>query len=338
MAKKALQVEIWPFRSADSDPRTHFWYKDEKAFKRLCDNLPWERKPVNDNGLGFPVPCQACQDLYVEDVVYGRGLLLIRSEIPFVASIRSTQQQRIAEKSIDSAYNGVYTRYNECTPHYTESECSLEALVMPKVTMTFFAKFCTSSIKTQQRMVADSRQQEGDTRLIRARDYYGPIRNVIQRTHIANHDLDQFRDSMLPLLEKPKMRESQRTRFLMLGSAYVAYWKNWDAVPFEAKRCEIQIAELTIIVNPELRIRTSYGDDHVVKLWFNASPPSRQMREVLSHLMNVARVQEDWPHSWQTGILDIERKLMLPSLSTNDTFGVGLAGQAAAYLEMRGHN
>ena len=208
---------------------------------------------------------------------------------------------------------------------------------MPTVTMTFFAKFCDAGINAQQRMVRDRRQQIADSKLIRSRDYYGRLREAVCRTHIGTQDVDAVRDVLVaPMLLSERMRKGQRERFQLLGDAYLEFWNRWyaDAVPFAAERGHVDIAGLTVRVNPELRIHTSYGDDHVVKIWFNAPTISRSARLTMSYLMNRAKEAEGWPSAWRMGLLDVERKALLPAIDTDDNFELGLSGQAAAFLEI----
>lgn len=204
---------------------------------------------------------------------------------------------------------------------------------MPKVSMTFFAKFCTASVNKQQQMIRDQRVQLADPSLIASRDYYGRLRNSILHTHVRTRELESFADALPPLLNQ-NLIASKRERFRLLGEAYVDFWGGLDATPFSAERGEINIAGLTITINPEVRILSSYGDEQIVKLRFNAPRISRQERLTQSHLMNRAKAELGWPRTWQMGIFDVERKAILPALDTDDDFALGIIGQAAAYMQM----
>lgn len=326
------QIEIWPITGTGYDPRTHLWFNCQGILKRICDDAQWETQPPPENQLGFQIPCMACQEVYVQDAVHGHGLLRISYAQP--PTMVDDNYLLTGTKRVPTLDRGVHIRYDEGTPHNKD----LGWCQMLEVGMMMFAKFCTSSISRQQRIVADQLQQEGDSRFVFARDYYGLLRNTILRTHVDNQNLDSFyRDGLPALLSNSRVRTKQSPRFQVLGEAYHQFWSDCDGKPSRGPRGVVKIAELGIIVNPEVTIRTGYGDDQVVKLWFNALPPSKQVREILSYLMNEAKAEYGWPTTWQMCIYDVERKRILPPLPTRDTFAVGLAGQAAAYLEMRRH-
>ena len=82
-------IEIWAGKSAGLDPRSHFWVSSGVALKRLCDGLDWREGSLHNHGLGFHVPCSACNDLFVADAVYGRQVFRIRSGLPCPHSSQS---------------------------------------------------------------------------------------------------------------------------------------------------------------------------------------------------------------------------------------------------------
>ena len=107
-----------------------------------------------------------------------------------------------------------------------------------------------------------------------------------------------------------------------------------DAAPFPGESSKVIIGELTVRVNLELRIHASYGDDQLVRLWFPVPPPSRATRQTFSYIMDLAKQKEGWPLEWHMGILDIDRKAVLPNLETSSAFQDGVKQQAATYMEM----
>ena len=220
------------------------------------------------------------------------------------------------------------------SPHIDGNALSLQVDKMPKASMNFFAKFCAAGISTKQRMVRDQRLQLADPRLIASRDYYGRLRNSILQTHVRTQDLEVFADALPPLLGQKLRDDGQRNRFKLLGEAYLDFWGGLDAKPFTAQRGHVDIAGLTITVNPEVRIRTAHGDEQAVKLRFNAKAISQQERLTMSYLMNRAKAEEGWPRTLQMGIYDVERKVILPAPVPSDDFELGLIGQAAAYIHM----
>ena len=109
---------------------------------------------------------------------------------------------------------------------------------------------------------------------------------------------------------------------------------NKDATYFSVLPVDVAIGDLTINVNPEIGMRSN-GDDQVLKLWFNAVRPSRQTRQVIGHLMNLAKAQSNgWQPRWHTGLWDIRRRnVPLPVGQARD-FELGLDGQAAAFMRI----
>ena len=203
---------------------------------------------------------------------------------------------------------------------------------MPKITMTQFANFCIAKPNGRRRIVHDQRELGEHPEWIRSRDFYGPLRDAIKRTHVANQDLNIFRDA-LPALMHQRLGDNQRARFQLLGEAYLDLWGGWDATPFPGQRAEVDIAGLTVIVNPDVRIRTDDDDDLLVKLWFNPGPPPGPKMQTLSYLMNLAKEIQGWPRTRQMGILDVERKALLPAVETDSDFAASVDGHAEAYME-----
>ena len=204
---------------------------------------------------------------------------------------------------------------------------------MPKVSMAFWAQFCNAHVQKQQQMVREQHRQAADPNAPH-RDFYGRMRNCVIRGHIATQDLIAYDDTFEQLLKLDLRDPKKIPRFRCVGTAYMEFWRHLDATPFPGERGTVNIGDLTIVVNPELRIHTSYGDDQVVKLWFKALKPSRGTRQTLSYVMALAQEKEGWPPEWHMGLLDIERKTVLPSLATSTGFQEGVKQHAAAFVEM----
>ena len=204
---------------------------------------------------------------------------------------------------------------------------------MPSISMSTFAQFCNAKVMKQQDIVAAQRFAAADPKLVRIHDFYGRLRNTIVRWHISTQDLSVFDDAYQKLWGQ-NLPTLKRSHYSRARDAYMEFWRNLDATPFRVTRATVNIGDLTVIVNPELRIRTSYGVDMVVKLRFNAKPPPSSTRQTYSYLMELAKDSAEWEHEWQTGIMDIERRIVLPSLATSAAFQIGIERHAATYAEM----
>ena len=314
---------LWSGRSIGSDPRAHAWFDTGENLLRLCDGVTWAGAP-EDVGLGYCVPCRACALAYAEDQVHGRAILRYGTSFPRDYASDSYTVVPSAE---------VQTGMIESASQWEAKLGQPGANPMPKTTMTRFADFCTTTPNRQRRIVSDERELAEHPEWIRSRDFYGPLRDAIKRTHVANQDLEVFRDS-LPALMHQRMRDNQRARFLPLGQAYLDLWGGWDATPFPGQRAEVNLAGLTVIVNPDLRIRTHAGEDILVKLRFSLQPLPPTNAATISYLMHLAKETQGWPQTWQMGILDIERGTLLPAVTVGLDFAAFVNGHAETYMEM----
>ena len=50
--------------------------------------------------------------------------------------------------------------------------------------------------------------------------------------------------------------------------------------------------------------------------------------------MDLPKQQEGWPLEWHMGILDIDRKTVLPNLATSYAFKEGVRRHAVEYMQM----
>ena len=202
---------------------------------------------------------------------------------------------------------------------------------MPRVPMSMFAKFYEVRPAEQVSIVREIRARlNAPDRYIR-RDYYGPLRQVIRQTHWTTGDIGTFENALPPLLD---VQTRKKDHYRDLGRSYIDFWMNKDATYFSVLPVDVAIGDLTINVNPEIGMRSN-GDDQVLKLWFNAVRPSRQTRQVIGHLMNLAKAQSNgWQPRWHTGLWDIRRRnVPLPVGQARD-FELGLDGQAAAFMRI----
>ena len=204
---------------------------------------------------------------------------------------------------------------------------------MPSVPMSTFARFCNAKVMKQQDIVASKRRADADPQLIRRHDFYGRLRHTIVYFHLSTQDLSAFEDAYQKLWERC-LTPLKRFHYSRAKDAYTEFWRNRDATPFRMKRATINIGDLTVIVNPELRIHTSYGIDMVTKLRFDVNPPTKYIRQTYSYLMELAKDSAEWAHEWHTGILDIERRTVLASLATNAGVQGAIERHAATYVDM----
>ena len=307
-----MMVPIWA-QAQGHDPRSHFWVDDGRITQRLCDGFEWqETPPREDSAFDYPIPCSACVELYAKDATIGTQRFLFQAGKP-------------AQKEGATHYNGY-------PPTQSEEDSFSQVYPMIKATMTTFVQFCNAKMQKKQEIVRDQRVLAADPRLINYRDFYGPLRRAIIKSHLRTQDNDCLRDSLLALQGQPKLRDSQRTQFQRVGHAYTELWESWDATPFEGVRCSVVVGDLTIAVNPEIRAVTQYGDTHILKLHYKAAQIPRSARLITSYLLNRVKETENWPRDWLVGILDIERRTILPAIETESSFALALEGEAAAYV------
>ena len=200
--------------------------------------------------------------------------------------------------------------------------------------MTQFAKFYEVRPADQVRIVRDIRTQlaNPDDNYM-ARNFYGFLLRQLRQTHWATGDLRDFAEaleSFVSALEDQRKHQS----YLAIGEAYIEYWNRRSGELFQIPSVSVDINGLTIGVRPEVGIRI--GRDHeVLKLWFNAKSPSRQARQIILHIMDMARSSsQEWRNSWNIGIWDVRRQEVPPPIRTARDFELGLAGQVAAFLQI----
>ncbi len=307
------EILIWPAR--DSGPVIHFWFEQDCFHRRVCDGEYWaatQRTRLSD----MAVPCRICKDLYLQDVLHGRKVLtLALSE--FTPHNMDIYPYYGVEKSISR----VDTRERGMP-------------VMPRISMTQFAKFYEVRPADQVRIVRDIRMQiaNPDDNYM-ARNFYGFLLQELRRTHFATGDIRYFEDNLETFVNGLQDKRKHQA-YLAIGEAYVEWWNQRSGELFEVPSVGVEVDGLTIGVRPEVGIRNG-RDFEVLKLWFNASKPSRQTRQIILHLMGMARVlSQEWPSSWNVGIWDVRRQEIPPPIRTARDFELGLAGQVAAFMQI----
>ena len=308
------EIAIWHETDLNSSV-THFWVQ-QNGYRRICDNRLLEDAESIERGQPVsPIPCRMCKSLYLEDVLYGKQVLRISADLPLL------------KRRVNAPYNDVYA------PDYGGSMFLLEGAV-PKIPMSSFAKFYEVRPAEQVRIVRDIRMRLLDPERYMARDYYGPLRNLLRSTHWVTGNIEDFADALEPFLENQKF-DDRKVHYRRLGESYVTYWRNVDGAHFAIPSTDVTISGLTVAVRPEVGLRTEGGDYQALKLWFNSDRPTRQARQIMVYLMNRAKEQsEKWDGRWYSGIWDIRRHNVLPPIRPARDLELGLTGQIAAFLHI----
>ena len=286
-------IDLWRLRPRGPDPRAHLWFHGpDRTLKRICDGAGWRENPENESPLGSEPMCGACTDMFTQDRLHGREALGVRSS------------RRIVTRR---AYGyGGYPSYNGGTPR---------SKPMPTIPMHTFAKFCAARKSAQlKKIVHDCWEQDRNPQYIFWRDYYGPLRRAIEKYHLQTGDLAAF-DSVIPRLPEHYKLADRKAAIQMVGRAYSDYCRKQDFEPFRVQRAEVELADVSVRVNPELGIRTDVADEYVVKMWFNAPEISRQVREIFSFLMHRAQDLGTWSPAFLLAVWDVRRHRLLPSIN-----------------------
>ena len=312
-------IPIWTGRSGGLDPTGHYWLDAGGFSERLCDGEPRGVQP-DRSSPDILAPCGSCQDLYLEDVLYGRKAFVLLADPP----------------EFDTKKNGVYTHKNMVYTPENGVYVEPKEVQMPRVSFGMFSRFYDERPAGQVRVVRDIRSRVADPKRYIQRDLYGPLRNTLRWTHWATGDIMTFENALPPFLAKQK-KEFRRKHYEDIGQDYIAFWKAQDAMYFEIPAVDIEIGGLTIGVNPEVGLRTLY-DYRVLKLWFNATKPTIRTRQVMEYLMGRAKQESDaWSDQWEAGIWDVRRQsIPLPRRIPQD-FEIGVVGQVAAFLRIWTH-
>ena len=308
------EIDIWSETDINSSV-THFCFQRD-GYRRICDNhLLEDAESIEREQPVSPIPCRMCKSLYLEDVLYGKQVLRISADPPLLK-------------------RGVVAPYNDMHPLYYGVSASLLGVSMPKIPMSSFAKFYEVRPAEQVRIVRDIRTRLLDPERYMARDYYGPLRNLLRKTHWATGEIEDFEGALDPFLESQRFND-RKDHYERLGKAYVAYWRNVDGAHFAIPPIDVTISDLTIAVRPELGLQTEGGDYQALKVWFNSDRPSRQARQIMVYLMDRANEQsEKWSSRWYSGIWDIRRQNVLPPMQPARDLELGLTGQIAAFLHI----
>ncbi len=262
------------------------------------------------------IPCRNCKEVYLEDVLYGRKVL------------------SLSLSDLNHNYGVATPNYGVYTIEHRISNQEKRVPIMPRISMAQFARFYEVRPAAQVGIVREIRMQLANPyKDYMGRNFYGFLLQELRRTHWATRDIRDFEDALHSLVSGlTDQRKCQP--YLAIGEAYIEYWKKRAGELLPVHPVSVDINGLTIGVRPEVCIRT--GQDYeVLKLWLNANRPSRQSRQIIIHLMDMARSSsQEWSDSWNVGIWDVRRQEIPPPIRTARDFELGLAAQVAAFLQI----
>ena len=203
------------------------------------------------------------------------------------------------------------------------------------VRMVQFVRFYEARPAEQPRVVREIRSQiASDWRESQKRNFYGRLSMEMRRCHWETDDLQTLKDRLASPSFIGGLPVRKQRAYQTILNVYVDYMERRGGSLFRVPRVSLNIGGLTVVVNPEFGIRTGL-DNETLKLWFNLEPPSRQARQVLLHLMHLARLQSgEWQDSWNVGIFDVRRGTVLPPIRvrSTDDLQLSLEAQASAFL------
>lgn len=316
--KPVAAIPVWSGVSDNQlDPRIHYWYKVTGGqIRRICDDF------VSSSGIQEPaptqplIPCKPCQDLYVQDIAFGRHVLEQSPRLTINPPENTTNSMVYSSKSLVS----------------TMEVGELDMLEHPRIGMATFARFYDASASEKTRLVREARGFLIDREHYTHRAYYYALLNTLSHTHWYTKDIADFeneRDAMLAHVSTPHRVENYRK----VSEAYISFWhKQQDAQFFRIPVAEIEIAGLTILINPEVGLRR-HGDELVLKLWLSALPPKRSYRQAVQYLMEQAQ-RQGWQQHSEPALWDVRREEIMPHVRTPRDFAMNILGQAAAFRQM----
>ena len=322
-------IMCWAERPPGPDPTVHFWteHPDGERY-RLCDGDAWPnlltvepaRSTASEDEEPY-VPCSACQETYLADVLNGRKLLNI---LPFPPS------QDTGSYTIKNAGYAIQNRVYP--PNHMVSLSSTGGQNMPRIPLSLFANFYEARPAAQVSIVRDIRTRMLNPKEYRRRDYYMGLRNFLEKSHWLPRSIDPFKNGLNYFLADEK--GDKRDLFRKLAGQYMSFWDDARGDYFYVPPVDVEMGELVVMVRPEVGL-LSHGDRMALKIWFNMKAPTRQTRQLVHHFMERARDESDqWSNGWNVGLLDIPRKRIPPPVRPAKDFQLGLTGQVAAFLQI----
>ncbi len=315
--KTSSLIPVWSGLAIDQrDLRTHFWYESAQGKKRrLCDDLESSGDVQSLDPATPFLPCKSCQDLYVQDLVMGKRVL---EYSPLPATNPSASP--IASMVYSNEIGGYPTEY-----------MSNGMLERPAIGMATFARFYDAPASEKVRIVRDARTYWIDPDGYRQRDYYWALRNTLSHTHWNTNDLSDFENAFEEMLSR-QVKPDRKENYQEVGQAYLRFWtKQRDAQFFKVPPGSIEIAGLTVLINPEVGMRRP-GDVLALKLWLSAPVPKRSFRQAIQYLMSEAQFR-GWQKDLTPALWDVRREEIMPPVKVPRDFDLVIKGQAAAFKQ-----
>lgn len=316
-SRRKNSILMWPGQPTGSDHLTHFWAAIADALHRLCDGASWPEGRSNATvyDAGFSIPCRACKEIYLQDLLSGRRVLEFSPDPLPLTNGASTPKIGAGTPNI-----GV--------PH------SDRVSAMPRVPMSTFARFYAARGAGQLAVVERARLQLKSPD-VTGGGFYSPLRQFLSATHWNTGSIESLEDVRGRFLVG--QRANKVPHFTNIIINYLELWKRRGAEFFVVDRYDYDFDGLTIRVNPEVGMRNDEGE-RVLKLWFDAPRLPRQIRQISEYLMAQAQlVSPDWDSGWQCGMWDIRRKNTPIPLPVPQSMDAIVGAQVAAFLGIWNH-
>ena len=211
-----------------------------------------------------------------------------------------------------------------------QSELFPQEIVLPKVSMTSFARFVAAPVTQKAKIVRELHTAKHLTSQDRFAPFYGHLVNTLRATHWTTRQIRTFEDAIEGFLRKVS-HSVKRSRYQLLSEAYINFWVRHSASYVPIGRAEVDIGGLIIVVNPEIGMQVG-NDTQVLKIWLNSPEPSKMHREVISYLMEITSVEHStWPDQWPRGMWDVQRGRILQNPRPAADFELAIAGQKAHF-------
>ena len=329
----ADNIEVWASRASGPDPRIHYWFKKGQVVRKLCDSVEWGGHPEDENGLGFTVLCRMCVAMKVEDALHGRDMLVARYVLP---PDHPCHDSDVKARSLFFGKSGIHKNSRSGT---AKGVVASERNPMPRISMRQFVEYYFADAQRKRTFVSNQQKLEVQRAEERTRphDYYWWFRHTVTQAHIKTQDLDCFKDALAKLVDQTSVAH-RKERFRELGSCYIEIWEGLDASPATMPRARVEVAGLTIGINPNLRINHASGATDVLRMWFADDPILIDERQVMSNLLHMAKETYDWPTPWRIGFLDVRNKSRDFADALDLDVAAAIESQAAQYVEMWGRN
>ena len=210
-----------------------------------------------------------------------------------------------------------------------------------QVTMFKFAEFCVGSSSDRNQII--SRRESGRRRRERQRargdvasgggGYYSGLLKVLREKHWETDDIQQLDEAVFDLDPSKRGRDQKLKAYQCLKGKYVDRWRPQDARYFKPTRAPVSFGELTVIVDPEVGMRTSTAH-RAFKLGFFKDEMSPALLEVCYYLLWEGADYANWPRIWSPGIWDVRLSRLLDAQSPHDHMEAWVHQCAAEFVAL----